>query len=249
VTTIWLVFWAAVLSDLATGLGVLPVVALKGDDPKWQGITSAAAGGMMLSASIFALAEKAFDRGTALAVLAGMAAGALFVWLCAGVIVRRQWHIAGLSEAASRQSVLIVATLFVHSIPEGVAIGVGYATGELNFGLLLAIVIAAHNIPEGTAVAVPLRSNGASAWRCVWYAVLTSLPQPLVAVPAFLLVSFVQPLLAPSLGFAAGAMIFLVVTEMIPESLRMCSRRQMGWSMTAGALGMLGFISALEGAR
>ena len=151
-TTIWLVFWAAVLSDLATGLGVLPVVALRGDDPKWQGITAAAAGGMMLSASTFALAEKAFNRGAAVDVLAGMAAGALFVGFCAGAIARRRWHISGVSEAGSRRSVLMVAMLFVHSIPEGVAIGVGYATGELNFGLLLAVVIAVHNIPEGLSL-------------------------------------------------------------------------------------------------
>ena len=94
--------------------------------------------------------------------------------------------------------------MFVHSAPEGLAIGVGYATGETRFGLLLATAIAVHNIPEGTAVALPLRTRGASMARCAWYAVLTSLPQPILAVPAFLLTSVFQPLVAPSLGFAGA---------------------------------------------
>jgi len=249
VSAIWRVFWAAILSDLATAVGVLPLIALNPANQKWPGLMAAAAGGMMLSASIFALAEKALIRGTAAGVVGGMAAGAAFVWCSARVIATRKWRINGFTDLRSRRSILLISTLFVHSIPEGIAIGVGYATGELNFGLLLAIVIAVHNIPEGTAVAVPLRAGGASLARCVAYAVLTSLPQPIVAVPAYLLVSWFQPLLAVSLGFAAGAMVFLVLSEMIPDSLAVCSRREVGWGVTAGAVGMFGFISVLEHAQ
>ena len=244
-SAVWQVFWAAVLSDLATGLGVLPFVGLKSQAPRWQGITAAVAGGMMLCASILVLGEKAVQRGTEAAV-AGMIVGALFVGGSARVITKLGWQIPGVSAAASRRSLLLVSTLFVHSIPEGIAIGVGYATGELRFGLLLAIVIAVHNIPEGTAVAVPLRSNGASISKCAAYAVLTSLPQPIVAVPAFLLVSLFQPLLPGSLGFAAGAMIYLVMWEMIPESLATCSPWEAGWGAAAGAAGMAGLIAAIN---
>jgi len=244
VSAVWQVFWAAVLSDLATGLGVLPFVGWKSQAPRWQGITAAVAGGMMLCASILVLGEKAVQSGT-LAAVAGMAIGALFVGGSARIIAKRRWQIPGVSAAASRRSLLLVFTLFVHSIPEGIAIGVGYATGELSFGVLLAIVIAVHNIPEGAAVAVPLRAHGASILKCAAYAVLTSLPQPIVAVPAFLLVSLFQPLLPGSLGFAAGAMIYLVMSEMIPESLAACSAWEAGWGMAAGAAGMAGLIAAL----
>ena len=243
-SAVWQVFWAAVLSDLATGLGVLPFVGLKTQAPKWQGVTAAVAAGMMLCASILVLGERAVQRGT-LAAVAGIAIGALFVGGSARLIAKRRWQIPGVSVAASRRSLLLVFTLFVHSIPEGIAIGVGYATGDLSFGLLLAIVIAVHNIPEGAAVAVPLRANGASVLKCAAYAVLTSLPQPIVAVPAFLLVSLFQPLLPGSLGFAAGAMIYLVMSEMIPESLSACSPWEAGWGVAAGAAGMAGLISAL----
>jgi ZIP family zinc transporter len=239
------VFVAALISDLATGVGALPFIVLKRVDRRWNGIVAAAAGGMMLSASLFALADEALHRGGSLAVIAGMLAGAAFFSWTAGLVARRQWRLGDWSESDSRQSILIIATMFVHSMPEGIAIGVGYATGEMRFGLILATAIAVHNIPEGMAVSLPLRAKGASIWTCIGYAILTSVPQPVFAVPAFALVSVFQPLLAPSLGFAGGAMVFLVLSELLPESLESCSRAETAWSMTLGLVGMLGFTAAL----
>jgi zinc transporter ZupT len=233
--TAWQVFLVANLTALATGVGVAPLIFIRGTDDRWRGIAAATAGGMMLSASVFALADKALRRGDALDVIGGMLAGAAFFAWTARLVTR----------AESRQAILLVLTLFVHSIPEGAAIGVGYATGEVKFGWLLALAIAVHNIPEGTAVALPLRASGASLTRCVFYALLTSVPQPLVAVPAFLLVSIFQPLLAASLGFAGGAMIFLVVAELLPSSLAVCTATEAAWGVTIGLVAMLGFIAAI----
>ena len=168
-----------------------------------------------------------------------MVAGAGFYWLTARAIRRRNWTIESLGVADSRQSVLMLMAMFVHSIPEGIAIGVGYATGQIEFGLLLAAAIALHNVPEGTAIALPLRAKGVSASRCVIYAILTSVPQPLAAVPAFLLVDFFQPLLPAGLGFACGAMMFLVAAELIPEALERCSKDETAWGIMAGLALML----------
>jgi zinc transporter ZupT len=235
----------SIASDLATALGVIPVFLLRHAHGRWYGLAAAAAGGMMLSASVFALAEEALRRGGALIVTLGMIAGALFFAAAARYIAARQWHLGKWSVAESRQAILMVMTMLVHSAPEGLAIGVGYATGEARFGVLLALAIAIHNIPEGTAVALPLRARGASLGRCAWYAMLTSLPQPLLAVPAFYLTSIVQPLVAPSLGFAGGAMIFLVVSELLPESFAVCTPMETAWAFTLGLVGMLGFTAAL----
>jgi ZIP family zinc transporter len=235
----------ASLTALATGVGVLPFGVFPRASDRWPGIATAAASGMMLSASVFALADKALRLGNAVEVSVGMIAGAAFFAWSARLVTARGWRLADWSETDSRQPIVVLATMFVHSIPEGVAIGVGYATGELRFGLLLAIAIAVHNVPEGTAVALPLRANGASLWSCFWYAVLTSIPQPIVAVPAFLLTSYAQPLVAPSLGFAGGAMIFLVVAELLPESLARCSRLETAWAVTLGLVAMLAFTAAL----
>ncbi|MCH8028980.1 MAG: ZIP family metal transporter [Candidatus Dadabacteria bacterium] len=135
--------------------------------------------------------------------------------------------------------------MFIHSIPEGIAIGVGYGTGEFKFGLLPAIAIAVHNIPEGIAISLPLRAKGVSTFKCALYSVFSSVPQPVAAVPAFLLVWFFQPLLAFSLGLAGGAMIFLVIAELIPESLMLCSRNDCAWGIMAGLVIMLVFTSGL----
>ena len=241
----WQVFWVALLTALATGLGALPVIFLKNSEPRWRGIAAATASGMMLSASVFALADEALGRGGALEVVGGMLAGAVFFSWTSQYIDAHGFTFQGWSERNSKQAILLLLTLFVHSIPEGAAIGVGYATGEIKFGWLLAVAIAVHNIPEGTAVSLPLRANGASVGRCVWYSIVTSLPQPVVAVPAFMLVRVFQPLLPASLGFAGGAMIFLVIQELLPESFEHSSPTEAAWGVTIGLVGMLGFIAAI----
>ncbi|EMA53524.1 zinc/iron permease [Halococcus thailandensis JCM 13552] len=120
----------------------------------------------------------------------------------------------------------------VHSFPEGVAIGVSFADvglegGVTMFGLVvpvlavfMTIAISIHNIPEGIAISIPLRSMEVSEWRMVGAAVFSSLPQPIGAVIAFAFVSWARGFLPFGFGFAAGAMIYLVITEFIPEALQ-----------------------------
>jgi len=112
------------------------------------------------------------------------------------------------------------------AIPGGLALAIGTLLG------LEAIAI--HNVPEGLAVALPLRARGAGFLRCFTAAFLTSLPQPLTAVPAALLVWFFQPLLLPLLGFAAGAMMFLVLMELIPDALDDRRPVEIAWSFLFG---------------
>lgn len=235
----WHVFWVALLTDLATGLGALPFLFVGRVSNRWQGIMSALAGGMMLSASVFALTAKGLDEGRVWQVVLGLLAGGAFFSWTAHQVEQTEWRVQNLSVKESRQAVLVLTAMFIHSIPEGIAIGVGYATGERQFGLLLALAIAIHNIPEGVAVSLPLRAKGVSVLTCAGYAILTSAPQPLAAVPAFLLVSVFEPLLPAGLGFAGGAMIFLVTAELIPESLSRCSRTDTAWGLLVGLIAML----------
>jgi zinc transporter, ZIP family len=90
----------------------------------------------------------------------------------------RHWNIGNLNASNSRQAVLIVVMMFIHSILDGVAIGVGYATGDLRFGIMLTLAIAVHNIPEGIAVTLLLRAKDISPWTCAGYAILTSTLSP-----------------------------------------------------------------------
>lgn len=241
----WHVLWVALLTDLATGLGALPFAFVRRLSARWQGMMTAAAAGMMLSASVFTLTGEALQAGALWQVLLGLLAGAGFFSWTARLVSGNEWTLGALSAEESRQGILILVAMFIHSIPEGIAIGVGYATGELDFGLLLATAIAVHNIPEGVAVSMPLRARGVSVARCAGYAILTSLPQPIAAVPAFLLVSVFRPLLPLGLGFAGGAMIFLVACELLPESLERCSRSQAAWSLMIGLTAMLWLTASL----
>jgi ZIP family zinc transporter len=244
-TLVWHVFWVALLTDLATGLGALPFAFVRQLSDSWQGMMTAAAAGMMVSASVFTLTGEALDAGAVWQVLLGLLAGAAFFSWTARLIEGHEWHLGTLTAAESRQGILILAAMFIHSIPEGIAVGVGYATGELDFGFLLATAIAVHNIPEGIAVTMPLRARGVSVPRCAGYAILTSAPQPIAAVPAFLLVSVFKPLLPLGLGFAGGAMIFLVVRELVPESLERCTRNQAAWAFMIGLTAMLWLTASL----
>ncbi|GAA0477998.1 ZIP family metal transporter (plasmid) [Halococcus dombrowskii] len=136
------------------------------------------------------------------------------------------------AEGDLRKLVLILGILTVHSFPEGVAIGVSFADvglegGVTMFGLVvpvlavfMTIAISIHNIPEGIAISIPLRSMEVSEWRMVGAAVFSSLPQPIGAVIAFAFVSWARGFLPFGFGFAAGAMIYLVITEFIPEALQ-----------------------------
>lgn len=242
---VWTVLFVAILTDLATGLGALPFAFVGRLSDSWRGMMTAAAAGMMLSASVFTLTGEALQAGALWQVIVGLLGGAAFFSWTARLVEGTGWRLGELSAAESRQSILLLIAMFIHSIPEGIAIGVGYATGELQFGLLLATAIAVHNIPEGVAVSMPLRARGFSVASCAGYAILTSLPQPIAAVPAYLLVSVFKPLLPFGLGFAGGAMIFLVAAELLPESLERCSRSQAAWSLMIGLTAMLWITGAI----
>ena len=124
-------------------------------------------------------------------------------------------------------------------VPEGGAVGVGFGSEGHHeqlegLGIYIAIAISIHNIPEGLAVSLPMRTQGASIARCFTMAFLTSLPQPIAAVPASLLVWLFEPLMLPLLGFAAGAMMYLVIVELIPDALETRAPDQIAWSFMSG---------------
>ncbi|WP_276279392.1 ZIP family metal transporter [Halorussus caseinilyticus] len=135
------------------------------------------------------------------------------------------------AEGDLRKLVLILGILTVHSFPEGVAVGVSFA--ELGFAggipilgfsvpllaVFMTVAISIHNVPEGLAISIPMRAMDVSKWRMVGAAVFSSLPQPIGAVIAFAFVRWAKEFLPFGFGFAAGAMIYLVVTEFIPEAL------------------------------
>jgi ZIP family zinc transporter len=135
--------------------------------------------------------------------------------------------------------VLVFGVLFVHSLPEGLAIGTACASDLAGLSLLVILAIGLQNVPEGTSVAIPMASAGFSRASQFWAAVLTSAPQPVGAVLAFLVVEHVRGLLPISFAFAAGAMLTLVVWELVPQAFRGRAWARAGAGSAAGAAAML----------
>jgi ZIP family zinc transporter len=243
-------FIAGILASLACGLGVLPLLIKRLDPAKHTGLGYAFAGGLMFSASVYNLilpglgqqADYQWQISAVVPILLGIVLGSLFLATTDRVLTK--YHIGenANSQWGGRTGLLIFIAMSIHSIPEGVAVGVGYASGEAyhtQLGAYIAVAIAIHNIPEGLAVAIPMRSSGASMWRCFWAAVFTSLPQPLAALPAAALAWVFKPIMPVLMGFAAGAMMFLVLMELIPDALDTQPRRRTAWMFTAGFCLML----------
>jgi len=160
-----------------------------------------------------------------------MGVGVVLVVVAHDVVLNVDVDPRDYEEADFRKLLLILGVLTVHSFPEGVAVGVSFAdlnfeTGPALFGVtvpalavFMTVAISIHNVPEGTAIAIPLRAMDVSEPRMVWWAVFSSLPQPVGAVVAFVFVRVARQFLSFGFGFAAGAMIYLVLTEFIPEAL------------------------------
>src|SRR4029450_3151839 len=129
-------------------------------------------------------------------------------------------HLGSLQGADALAALMIVGVMTVHSVTEGVGVGVSFGEGA-SFGVLIAVAIAVHNIPEGRAISLVLVPKGVSVLRAAGWSVFSSLPQPLMAVPAFLLVEWFRPLLPVGLGFAAGAMVWMVVAQLLPDAVRL----------------------------
>jgi zinc transporter ZupT len=135
---------------------------------------------------------------------------------------------------------LIVGIMTVHSFAEGIGVGVSWGGGQA-LGSLINIAIAVHNIPEGLAISLVLIPRGTSVWRAAGWSVFSSLPQPLMAVPAFLFVLVFEPFLSFGFGLAAGAMIWMVFTELMPEALEDVPQRTAYVSMVSAVAAMMLF--------
>jgi ZIP family zinc transporter len=241
---LFLIGWA---TAFATGLGAVPVFFLGERAARWEPALTGFAAGLMAVAAIVGLLLPALDDGSPAGVALSFAAGAGFLVASREAMRRRDARVGSARAlgAAGRRSLLVVLVLFMHSIPEGLAIGTAYASEQAGLGLYVILAIALQNVPEGTATALPLRAAGASNARQFWAAVLTSVPQPFFAVGAFLLVEQVSGLLPASFAFAAGAMLALVAVDLVPAAFRPGRRISATAGAAVGAALMLALAALL----
>jgi zinc transporter, ZIP family len=234
---------AASATTLATGLGAVPVFFLRGRASVWEPALWGLAAGVMLVAAIVGLLEPAFDEGSGLAVWLGLAAGVAFLLLARALLSQSDVQVGNLRGASVRTSVLVFSVLTIHSLPEGFAIGTAYASDVSGLSLFVILAIGIQNVPEGTSVAIPMSEARFSRKEQFWAAVLTSAPQPIGAALAYLLVETINGLLGVTFAFAAGAMLALVVTDLLPAALR-----PRAWSGPVGLLAGAGIMLTLSAA-
>jgi ZIP family zinc transporter len=219
------------VAALATALGALPALFLRRISTRWQDVMLGFGAGVMAAASCFSLILPGVAAGTALfgnkfagalIVAAGLVAGALFLLLADKAVPHEHVQAGrhGPDWIALRRVWLMVFAISLHNFPEGMAIGVGFSGGDLSVGTPLAAAIAIQDIPEGLVVAVALRTVAYAPWQAAAAGALTGLAEPLGAIIGVVLTSGFAPLYPAGLGFAAGAMIWVVSHEIIPETHR-----------------------------
>jgi zinc transporter ZupT len=246
VSAVILVFAYGLITALATGLGALPFLTVRTVSARMVGRLNAVASGLMLGASFGLLAEGTKFGGWQ--TFAGALMGVLFILATNGFL--RGHHVpsgaVGSGDEGMRRMVLIVTVMTAHSFAEGVAIGTSFG-GGMALATFITVAIAVHNIPEGVAISAVLRSNGVSVPRCAGWSVVSSLPQPVMAVPAFLFVEAFVPALPYGIGFAAGAMVFMVLLEILPEAYGKGSAREIGTITTLSMILMMLFQRLVAG--
>jgi zinc transporter, ZIP family len=147
---------------------------------------------------------------------------------------------ASMGGLNARKALLIVGVMTLHSFTEGVGVGVSFGGGQ-DLGLFITVAIAVHNIPEGLAISLVLVPRGLGVGRAALWSIFSSLPQPLMAVPAFLFVDLFEPLLPGGLGFAGGAMIWMVFSELVPDALDETSSNLVAIVITLSIAAMVAF--------
>lgn len=190
-------------------------------------------GGVMVAASFWSLLAPGIEMSQGegfvkvIPAAVGFGMGALFIFALDKILphihinfkesegIKTPWH----------KTTLLVLAITLHNIPEGLAVGVlfgGVAAGlpeaSIAGAVVLAIGIGIQNFPEGIAVSMPLRRQGVSRFKSFWYGQLSAIVEPIAAVIGAVAVTFFTPILPYALAFAAGAMIFVVVEEVIPET-------------------------------
>lgn len=237
------VFVAATVTAVATGLGALPLLLVRSAPRAALGASNAIAAGVMLAASTGLTVEGA--RASSGRTIAGAVVGCAFIVLARRTLVHDHHLMLGsLRGDDAVKALMIVGVMTVHSAAEGIAVGASFGEGA-TLGIVITVAIAVHNIPEGLAISLVLVPRGVSVMRAAGWSVFSSLPQPLLAVPAFLFVEAFDALQPAALGFAAGAMIWMAGRELLPEALDQASPRVVLGAGVAAFAAMLGFQALL----
>lgn len=219
-------FFASILAGSATGVGALPALFFKNISRNLFNSMLGAAAGVMLAATAFSLLVPGMTYGNLIwpgkgiyVVSLGMLIGAAFLHYADRQLPHVHFDsISDVHLTSLKKVWLFIIAITIHNFPEGMSVGVSFGSGEMKNGVVLAVAIALQNIPEGLAVALPLVGLGYNKWKAVGIATLTGLVEPVGGLLGITMVTIFEPILPIAMGFAAGAMLFVISEEIIPET-------------------------------
>jgi ZIP family zinc transporter len=249
-STFWLGTLGSLLAGLGTGLGALGIYLLRRPSDRAQDAMLSAAAGVMLAATFFSLLAPALEQTDeftsnkvlgVMFVAAGLLAGAGGLFAIHRLVPHEHFVLGREGPSADRLARiwLFIIAITLHNFPEGMAVGVGFAGGDVGNGTSLAIGIGLQNIPEGFAVSISLLSIGYSRNAAFWVGTLTGLVEPVGGALGAAVVSVAEPALPIVLGMAAGAMLFVISDEIIPETHRRGYENVATFSLLGGFVAMM----------
>ncbi|MDP8224050.1 MAG: ZIP family metal transporter [Candidatus Lernaella stagnicola] len=237
---------ASFVAGALSGVGALPILFMRDISQRTQDIMMGFGAGVMLAATSFSLIIPAVDSvgggwTGALIVAAGMMLGGGFLWFSDRFFPHE--HFIKGPEGADAGNLkriwLFIIAITLHNFPEGLAVGVGFGGGDVQNGLTLAIGIGLQNMPEGLVVALALISLNYSKAKALGIALATGLVEPIGGLIGAGIVSFSRPILPWGLAFAAGAMLFVISDEIIPESHRKGFEKEATFGVMIGFIVMM----------
>ncbi|HEU5263793.1 MAG TPA: ZIP family metal transporter [Gaiellaceae bacterium] len=236
-------------AGLATAVGGLGLLLLPRPSEYLLDVLLGFTAGVMLAATAFSLLVPALDEGTLVEVLAGVLAGGVTLLVLDVIVphVHLRFVERGHADvAAGRRAALLLSALTIHNVPEGMAVGVAFAAGGPELGIPIALAIGIQNVPEGFAAAAPLLAAGTRRGSAVGIATLTGAVEPPAALIAFAAFGVASVLLPFGLAFAAGAMLYVVVDELVPESHARGNERAASAALLIGFALMLALDNAFS---
>lgn len=251
----WLGVLGSALAGLGTGVGALGIFLIRRLNPRIEDGMLSAAAGVMLAATFFSLLLPALDRadtlissrfGAVSLVGGGVLLGAVGLFLVHRFTPHEHFLLGkeGPDSKRLERIWLFIIAITLHNFPEGMAVGVGFGGGDLGNGTSLAIGIGLQNIPEGFAVAISLLSIGYARRTAFLVALLTGLVEPVGGAMGAAAITLAEPLMPLILGLAAGAMLFVISDEIIPETHRRGYENVATFSLLGGFVAMM-FLDTL----
>jgi ZIP family zinc transporter len=210
---------------LLTALGTVPVLLFRTAPRRLMDAMMGFAAGVMTAASCWSLLIPAIDLGGVSPAVAGLVLGGAFIYAADQILPHLHGEFPDEATAegprvAWQRSTLLMLAMTLHNFPEGLAVGVRFGGGDLAAATALAIGIGLQNVPEGLAIALPLRRSGMSRGRAFLWGQLSAAVEPLAGALGAALVLASAAVLPYGMAFAAGAMLYVVVEELIPETVR-----------------------------